>query len=278
MDYKIVADSSCDLNEDMKKNLNIELIPFNITVEGREFRDDKDLVMGDLVKAMKDSPNPIKTSCPSPGDFLESYKSAEVIFVVTISSQLSGTYNSAILARDMALEKDPEKFIYVFDSKGASVTETLIALKIDELVKKGLTKEEIVEKTEEYIKEMKTYFISEDLSNLIKNGRISKTKGLIATVLNFKPIMGPDPEGNIVLIENIRGSNKAFNRLVEIIGEVKKDSKEKTLVISHANAPERAIGLKESLESKYDFKEVLIVETKGLSTAYVNHEGIILAF
>lgn len=278
MDYKIIADSSCDLNESMKKELNVELIPFNITIEGREFRDDENIVLKDLIKAMKDSPNPIKTSCPSPGDFLASYEKAEDIFVVTIADKLSGTYNSAILARDMAWEKDPEKFIHVFDSKGASVTETLTVLKIDELKKKNLSNEEIVEETDKYIKELTTYFISEDLSNLIKNGRISKTKGLIATVLNFKPIMGPDEEGNIHLIENIRGSKKAFSRLVELIGESNKEFKDLTLAISHADALARAESLKKELEALYDFKEIVIVETKGLSTGYVNHEGIILAF
>ncbi len=278
MDYKIVADSSCDINSQIEEDLNIELIPFNISVDGREFIDDKDMVMEDLVKAMKESPNPIKTSCPSPGDFKEAYKDSENIFAVTISSQLSGTHNSATLARDMVLEKEPEKFIHVFDSKGASVTETLIALKIGELIKKNLTNKEVVKGVEAYISDMKTYFISEDLSNLIKNGRISKTKGLIATLLNFKPIMGADSEGNIELVENIRGSKKAFNRLVEIIGESKKDFKEKILAISHANALEKATNLKLKIEELYNFKDVIIVDTRGLSTAYVNHEGIILAF
>nr|WP_300005216.1 DegV family protein [Tissierella sp.] len=278
MDYKIVADSSCDLNEDIKSYVDVELIPFNISVDEKEFTDDKDLIMKDLVQAMKSSPNPIKTSCPSPGDFLESYEGSDNIFVVTIADKLSGTYNSAILARDMALEKNPEKFIHVFDSKGASVTETLTVLKIEESIKKGLSKEEVVKEVEAYIEDMKTYFISEDLSNLIKNGRISKTKGLIANILNLKPIMGADQEGNIGLVENIRGSNKAFNRLIEIIGESKKDFKERVLAISHASNPGRANELKEKLNSLYKFKEIIVVETRGLSTAYVNHEGIILAF
>ena len=278
MDYKIVADSSCDIDKDIEERLNIELIPFNIKVDGKEFRDDKEIDLKDLVKNMLDSPNPIKTSCPSPGDFLEAYDKAKNIFVITIADKLSGTYNSAILAKEMALEKDPEKFIHVFDSKGASVTETLTALKIDELIKKGLSKEELVEETEKYIDEVQTYFISEDLSNLIKNGRISRTKGLIATVLNFKPIMGADKEGNIHLVENIRGSKKAFSRLVELIGESDKDFKDRILAISHASALEKALALKKSIEARYDFKDILIVETKGLSTGYVNHEGIILAF
>lgn len=277
-DYKIVADSSCDLNEELEERLNITLVPFKIDIDDDSFIDNKDLNVQEMVLAMKKSPNPIKTSCPSPGDFLEEYKKNKDIFVVTISSRLSATYNSAILARDMAKEEDPDKFIHVFDSKSASVAETLIAIKIDELIREKLSNSEIVEKVEKYITEMKTYFISESLDNLIKNGRISQTKGLIANVLKLKPIMGPNPEGEIVLIENARGTKRAFSRLVEIIGEGKKNFEDKVMVISHANIETRALALKEELEKLYNFKDIIIVETKGLSTGYVNDGGIILAY
>ena len=276
-DYKIVADSSCDLNEDLEKYLNISLVPFKIDIDEESFIDDENLVVQKMVLSMKKSPNPIRTSCPSPGDFLEEYRKNKDIFVVTISSQLSATYNSAILARDMAIEQDPDKFIHVFDSKSASVGETLTAIKIQELINENFTNEEIVEKVEKYISEMKTYFISESLDNLIKNGRISKTKGLIANVLKFKPIMGPNPEGEIVLIENARGTKKAFSRLVEIIGENSENSENRIMVISHSNVLYRAIAIKEEVE-KYNFKDVIIVETKGLSTGYVDDGGIILAY
>lgn len=278
MDYRIVADSSCDLNEELEKKLNISLIPFNISVDDEHFRDDKNLDTKELIRAMKDSSNPVKTSCPSPGDFLEMFRKAKNIFAVTISANLSGTYNSAILAKEMALSEDHNKFIHIFNSKSASVGETLVALKIDELMKKKLTNLEIVEIVENYISEMKTFFILESLDNLIKNGRISKTKGLIASVLNFKPIMGSDSEGNIQLVENHRGSKKSFNRLVEIIGETKEDFQDKILAISHANALDKALGLKKKIEELYNFKEVLIVETKGLSTAYAYDGGVILAY
>lgn len=278
MEYKIVADSSCDLSEDMKKEVDIDIVPFNISVDDIEFRDDETLDTMELLKAMRNSPNPVKTSCPSPGDFLEKFNHAKNTFVVTISSNLSGTYNSAKLAMEMALDQDSSKFIHVFDSMSASIGETLVALKIDELIKNKLGNLEIVEIVERYISEMKTFFILESLDNLMKNGRISKTKGLIATVLNFKPIMGSDGKGNIELVENHRGSKKSFNRLVEIIGETKEDFGDKILAISHANAPEKAQFLKEKIEKLYNFKEVLIVETKGLSTAYAYDGGVILAY
>lgn len=277
-DYKIVADSSCDLNEELEKDLNISLVPFKIDIDDESFIDNEDLEIQEMVLAMKKSPNPIKTSCPSPGDFLEEYIKNKDIFVVTISSALSATYNSAILARDMALEEDPEKFIYVFDSKSASVGETLIAMKISELIKKDLSNDEIVEKVEEYIAGMTTYFISESLDNLIKNGRISKTKGLIANVLKLKPIMGPNAQGEIGLIENARGTKKAFSRLVQIIGEGKRDFEDRVMVISHSNVEYRALAVKEEVEKLYNFKDVIIVETKGLSTGYVNDGGLILAY
>lgn len=277
MDYRIVADSSCDLNKELEQKMDVNLVPFKIDVEKDSFIDDETLAVSDLIKAMKASPNPIKTSCPSPGDFAAEYRKAENVYVVTISEQLSGTYNSAVLAKDMIKEEDGNKFVHVFNSKSASVGETLTAMKIQECVDGNLSNTQIVENVEQFIEDMKTYFISEDLSNLIKNGRISKTQGLIANVLNIKPIMAADKTGNIVAVEKIRGSKKAFKRLAEIIGESGVKFEDRIVAISHADALEKAIDLKEDL-MKYNFKDIIIVETKGLSTAYVNDGGIILAF
>jgi DegV family protein with EDD domain len=275
--YKIVADSSCDLNPELEEVLDVELIPFKIDVEDKSFVDDKNLDVNELIKAMHDSPYPIKTSCPSPGNFAEKYKEGDSIFVVTISEQLSGTYNSALLAKKMTLEEFPNKFVHVFNSCSASVGETLISMKIQEHIEEKLSNSQIVEKVETFIDGMKTYFISEDLSNLIKNGRISKTQGLMANVLNIKPIMRGTQDGNIEAIEKVRGSKRAFKRLVDIIGETGVNFSDRILAISHANALQKALDLKEDLK-KYNFKDIIIVDTKGLSTAYVNDGGVILAF
>lgn len=278
MNYKIVADSSCDLNEELKERLNISLVPFKIDVDHKKYIDNEEMDTMELIDAMKNSPNPVRTSCPSPGDFVSEYRKADNIFAITISSQLSGTYNSALLAKDMIKEEEPEKFVHVFDSKSASIGETLIAMKIQELVENKLSNLEIVEKVESYINGMRTFFILESLDNLIKNGRISRTKGLIANVLNLKPIMGSTDNGEIKLVENVRGTKKAFKRLVEIIGETGEKFEEKILAISHANAIERAEELKREIQSKYNFKDIVLVKTAGLSTAYANDGGIILVF
>lgn len=280
MKFKILADSCCDLNEELKKKLKISLVPFEIDVDDKSFIDDENLDTNKLIEAMKASPNPIKTSCPSPGDYLERYRDADVdnIYVITISKNLSGSYNSAVLAKNILEKDEPHKRVHVFDSKSASVGETLVALKIHELIEEKFSHSEIVEKVEKYIKEMKTFFILESLDNLIKNGRISKTKGLIANVLNLKPIMGSDGDGNIELVESVRGTKKAFKRLVELIGEKGEKLEEKVLAISHANALEKALELKEEIKQRYNFKDIILVKQAGLSTAYANEGGIILVF
>ena len=278
MKRRIIADSSCDLNDSLKEKLDISLVPFTIDVEDEKFTDDRDLEVNKLIAAMKKSPNPVKTSCPSPGDFASEYMGLDAVFAVTISSKLSGTYNAAFLAKEMIQEKYPESFIHVFDSKSASIGETLVAIKIQELIDEDLDNFDIVEKVEKYIGDMKTFFILESLDNLIKNGRISKTKGLVANILNLKPIMGDDGDGNIELVENNRGSKKAFKRLIQIIGENEEKFEEKTLGISHTNALEKAENLKAEIKKLYNFKDIVIVKTGGLSTAYANDGGIILAF
>ena len=276
MKYKIVADSSCDLNEELEKNVDVSLVPFKIDIDDSSYIDDENIDLVDMTKKMLASPNPIKTSCPSPGDFAEEYEEGENVFVVTISSKLSGTYNSALLAKDMAVESSPNKFIHVFDSKSASIGETLIALKIRECIDAKLSNGQIVEKIESFVNNMKIFFISDDLSNLIKNGRISKTKGLIINALNIVPIMGAI-DGTIILVDKARGSKRAFKKLVQIISETGVNFEERVLAISHADALQKAIDLREELKS-LNFKDIVIVQTKGLSTGYVNDGGVIISF
>lgn len=272
-----MADSSCDLNNELKEKMDIGLVPLKIDAGGKTFVDDENLDVDELIDTMANSHKPVKTSSPSPGDFLKEYEKGDNVFVVTLSSALSSTYSNAILAKNIALETS-NKFIHVFDSLSASIGETLVSLKILESIQNNLKPKEIVKKVEEYIDEMKTFFILESLDNLMKNGRISKTMGHIASALSIKPIMGGDDDGTIKLVEKVRGSKRAFNRLVDIIGEQGGQFEEKILGIAHVNALEKAEELKKTIEERYNFKEIIIVETRGLSTAYADDGGIIVAF
>jgi DegV family protein with EDD domain len=275
---KIVADSSCDLNTDLKEELGVTLVPFTLHVRDSIYRDDENLNVKRMIKEMAECPTIPKTACPSPNDFIKVYEGPESVFAVTISSALSATYESAILAKKMVLENVEDKFIHVFDSFSASVAETLISIKVFELTKKSYDNLQIVDKVNEYIKSMKTFFLLESLENLMKNGRLGKVKGRIATLLNIKPIMGATDDGNIMMVESVRGYKRAFMRFIEIIGEQGEKLEDKVIGIAHCNCLERAEEFKSELLKRYKFKDIIIVETAGLSSVYANQGGIIVAF
>ena len=278
MGFKIVGDSCCDLTDELKTKMNVEIVPLTINVEEKIYVDDDSLNTIELLADMKRSPKTPKTSCPSPNDYIEAYGEDEDVYVTTLSSQLSGSYNSAVLAKKLFLEKDSNKFIHVFDSKSASTGQALIAIKVYEFIEAGFKREEVVEKVEAYISEMKTFFILESLDNLIKAGRIGLLKGKLATILSIVPIMKSNEEGQIDLSEKVRGSKKALKRLIEMVGEQGVKLEERILAITHCNCLEKAIEFKEEIAKIYNFKDIQIFETHGISTVYANDGGLIISF
>ena len=278
MTIQILADSCCDLNKELQNKYDIQIVPLKIYANGNEFIDDENLDRSALINSMKkddDSPN---TASPSPQSFIEKFKEEDSSFVVTLSSKLSGSYQNANLAKSMFLEEVNDKFVHIFDSLSASAGETIISIKIGELIQKDLDKQSIIEKVNDYIDEMKTMFVLDSLDNLIKAGRLNKVKGKLASFFNIKPIMGSNGKGEIKLLDKTRGSKRALNKLVKLIGEKGEEFEEKILGIAHCNALEKAEKLKKNIEEKYNFKDIIIVETGGISTVYANEGGIVIAF
>jgi len=273
----IIADSSLDINDSLK-SLGVQFVPFKLYLGDKEYVDNDALDPIKFINDMVAYSGVGKSACPSPNDFLEKFEEKNDNYVVTISEKLSGTYNSAILAKNLFEEENKEGFVHVFNSKSASIGETLTAIKIKEQVGQKVPSEKLVKNVEEYIENMRTFFISENLDNLIKNGRISKMRGTIASILNIKPIMGTNRAGEIILYDKQRGIKKAYNRLKEIVEETATDCSEKTLAISHVNNVERAEYIKSLIEKECNFKEIVIVQTGGLSSLYCDNKGIILAF
>lgn len=278
MEKIIVADSSCEVDENIQKEADVNIVPFKLYIDGEEYIDDNELNVLNFISKMVKSAELPRSACPSPNDFIEKFEKAKEVFVVTISAALSGTFNSAELAKNLYKEDNPDAKVHVFDSKSASIGETLIALKIKESLEAGLKFEEVVETVENYIAGQKTIFIAESLDNLMKNGRISKFKGKLATALNIKPIMAATSEGEITLKEKVRGSKKAFKRLAQVVCENAENAGSRVLAISHCNNLSRAEMLKEEIEKQCAFKKVIIIQTGGLSSLYVDNQGIILSF
>lgn len=278
MGIKIIADSSCDLSPEMKREMNVEIAPLTLQLEDKKYIDDESLDVKEYVKAMNECKTPPKTSCPSPEDFMKRYQGSDSIFVVTLSSALSGTYNSAVLAKKIFIEEMGNKFIHVFDSLSACAGETMITLKINELAKKNISEMEIVERINKYISEMKTFFLLESLEHLAKAGRLSPIVAKIASLLAIKPIMGAAEDGSIKLVEKVSGYKRAFKRFIDIIGEEGTDLENKVLGIAHCNCLERAIEFKNEVMKKYNFKDIIIVEMAGLSSTYADDGGLVIAF
>lgn len=278
MDYKIVVGSSCDLTEEQRSHIPHATVPFTIQIDGEDLVDDETLTLKTLLEKMKRSTGAIKTACPSPNLFLEAYQNAEHVFVVTISSKLSGTYNSAKTAKDMYLEQFGDKFIHVFDSLSAAIGETLVVERIRRYVDEKLPLHEIVEKTDLYIHEMKTMFVLENLDNLIKNGRMSKLAGMFAQFLHIKPILASDGAGEIKLVEKSRGTKKAIRKMVEMIGNETSDFSNRTFGIVHCNAKEKAQFIKKMVQERYNFQDVIVTEANGLSAAYMDDGGVVVAY
>lgn len=274
----IISDSCLDFNDELlPEEDSLIRIPFNINISGEEIVD-KDLDVDVLIDKMKASKDKITTSCPSPNDYLEAFKKGVNSFAVTISAKLSGSHNSAIIAKRIAEEGNDEGEIHVFDCKSAAAGQNLVVLKIKQLLEEKLSFSKIVDEVNKYIENLKTIFVLDSLDNLIKNGRVSPLTGLIGTALHIVPIMGDDGDGNIVVKERVRGKKRAFDKLIQLIGKSNIDFKNTVLAITHINAKEKALKIKDELLSLYSFKDIHIFKGGGLSTIYGDDGGIIIAY
>lgn len=277
MRYKIIGDSCLDLTKEMRKDPCYSMIPLTLMVGERHFVDDETFDQKEFIKVVKEYPDCPKSACPSPEMFKEAYCCEEEnVFVITLSAALSGSYNSAVLAKSLYEEEHGKKNILVLDSKSASSGQLNIAMYIRELCDQGLEFDEICEKAAAYRDRMNTYFVLESLDTLKKNGRLTGLQAFFATKLNIKPVMGAD-NGTIIKLDQARGIQKALQRMAEIAVKEAGTTKDKRLVIAHCNAPERAQSMKEKLCSMAEFKEVVITDTCGVSTVYANDGGVILA-
>ena len=278
--YKIIIDSCGELTEELKSDGRYETVSLEMEVNGCRIIDDETFDQLDFLKKVKESPVGPKSSCPSPERYMQAYEGeADHVYVVTLSKELSGSYNSAELAKNLYAEEHGEdgKKIYVFNSRSASIGETLIGIKVQECEEAGYTFEDTVAAVEKYISEQNTYFVLETLETLRKNGRLSNLKAFVANALNIKPVMGATPEGTICQLGQARGMNKALKKMVEEMIAGTKDCENRVLAISHCNCPKRAQAVREEVEKLVKFKKIIVVDTAGISSMYANDGGVIMA-
>lgn len=276
MKFSLIVDSCCDTTQALIKELNLIKIPLNLMLGEREIVDNEQLNLEQFMIDMNACNDKIGSSAPAPTLYQEAFDKEEDAFAVTLSSRLSSSYSSAMLGKEMMTAASND--VYVFDSKSASAGQLLIVLKIRELALLGMAKSDIIQRVEHFIQHMKTYFVLDNIDNLMKNGRLSKVKGKLINMLNIKPLLGSDGDGNIVSYSNVKGQTKIVKKLVDTITESGKSTEGEHAVISHCNNEDLANRLKQAIAERFQFKDIVIVPTGGVSSLYANNKGIILAF
>ncbi len=278
MDYKIVIDSCGEFTPSMEEDPHFERIPLGLTIEDRYFVDDDGFDPMEFLRAVSNSKEVPRSSCPSPERFMEAFEGDfERVYVITLSSKLSGSYNSARLAKDMYLEEHKDKKICLIDSKSASVGQTLIGLEIKKCEDLCMPYDEILRVVYNYRDQQQTFFVLESLDHLIKNGRISNFKAFVATAMNIKPICGSTPEGEIRQLGQGRGMKKALAKMAQLIKDMTVHQEELTIAFSYVNNAQRAAEVRKLLKEVAPFKEIIMLPARGVTTLYAAQGGIVVA-
>ena len=277
MSYKIIGDSCLDLTRQMREDSRFQIVPLTLQVDDTMIVDDESFDQKAFLQLVKESQECPKTACPSPEAFKKAYECAEEdIYVITLSSHLSGSYNSALVGKNLYEEEHGPKNILIIDSESAASGELNLALAICDLYEQGLDFAQISRQILEMRDQQQTYFVLDSLEYLRKNGRLTGLQAFFATALNIKPVMGAD-HGVIIKLDQARGVSKALTRMCEIAVRETKTDTNRRIVIAHCNAQKRAIQVKEELESLGMSGQIVITETAGVSTLYAGDGGIIMA-
>jgi DegV family protein with EDD domain len=272
MQVKILADSACDLPKSFYEENKVTLFPLKVEINNQEFEDVKNIDPKTIYEAIRNGSIP-KTSQVSPLLFQEVFtqmaENNEKGIYIAFSSQLSGTYSTAVMILDQVKEKYPNFDLTIVDSKCASLGQGLIVKEAARLAANNVSKEEILKKVQFMADHMEHLFTVEDLDYLAKGGRVSKASAFLGGLLNIKPILNVE-DGKLVPIEKIRGKKKVLRRLIELMEERGENFQDQIIGISHADSEETAIEVKGMIEEEFRPKEVYI---SSIGSAIGAHTG-----
>ncbi len=283
MSFAIFTDTSANLPTELTEKYEIGVVPLSYFMDGehRECLDtrsfDAEAYYADMKKGAK-----ITTSQINPQkyvDYMEpALKAGKDILFVGMSSGISGSLNSARIAREQLLDNYPEREIAVVDSLGASLGEGLLVLRAQQYQQDGLTASQAAERLEAAKHRMYQLFTVDDLMHLRKGGRLSNAAAAVGTLLQVKPLLKGNDEGKIVSFEKIRGRKAVLNRIVEKYDELIVAPEQQIVGISHCGCPEDAAALAESLKQKHQPKEILIVNHEPVTGSYLGPGALAVYF
>lgn len=277
MKWKIVMDSSCDMREmnGLPKNTEFEAVPMHIQVGDTEFIDKKGLNTKAMMETVYAYEGVSRTACPGPKAWREAFSGADHVIVITISSQLSGSYDSACVAKHMMEEEEDCPGIFILDSRSTGPQMGLLARKAKKLIAEGKSFEEVCRELTEYHEKTGVFCILEKIENLVKNGRVKKLTAIVAGLLNILIIAKGSEEGTIEMVSKDRGKEKSYRKLVE---KIKAEGNIKRILISHCDNVEGAKTLAKKLQDAFENATIKIQPTCGLCSFYAETRGLIIAY
>ena len=278
MTWKIIADSGCDYREiaDLATDTSFKSVPLTIQVDSEIFVDDANLDIDLMMEKMYATSTASKSACPSPDDYLRSFEGAENIFVVTITGALSGSHNSAQLAKKLFLEEHPTAHIHVIDSLSAGGEVDLIITKLNELIKEGLSFDQVVEAITRYQENTKLLFVLAKVDNLVKNGRLNKLIGAVVGLLNIRMVGEASETGTLELLQKARGAKKALTAAVDEV--LKAGYKGGRIIIAHRNNEKFCQQFTEVIKEKFPAADISFLPTSGLCSFYAEEGGLLMGY
>ncbi|WP_205402067.1 DegV family protein [Streptococcus lutetiensis] len=271
MTFKLLTDSTADLDENWAKAHDVEILGLTIQLDGEIYETvgPNRLTSEKLLESMKNGGKPT-TSQVNVGQFEESFRrhaqNGDAVLYLAFSSVLSGTYQSSMIARDLVLEDFPDATIEIVDTLAAAGGEGYLSVLAAAARDEGKTLEETKMMIVDILPRLRTYFLVDDLYHLMRGGRLSKTSAIMGSLANIKPLLWLDATGKLVPLAKIRGRKKA---LKEVVAQATKSLAHRTAVVAYANDVEGAESLKESLLEHNMIDDVLIMPLGPVISAHV---------
>lgn len=264
MGYKIVTDSTIDLTQKMIEELELTVISLRFTIDGKSYKDKSDMseMSTETFYAKLREGKMSTTSQINADEFTRTFEpileAGEDVLYIAFSSGLSGTCQSAYIARDELKEKYPERKIYVFDSLCASMGEGLLVYQAALLKRAGTDIDSLYKWLGENVLKLCHWFTVDDLNHLKRGGRVSTTAALVGTMLGIKPVLHVDDEGHLIPVSKVRGRRQSLDALVQKMAETAIHPDEQTIFISHGDCLKDAEYVAEQVRSKFGVKNIQI--------------------
>lgn len=276
--WKIVADSGCDYKElaNLAPDTLFQSVPLSIQIEGTDFVDDTNLDIDDMMNAMYSSSKATASACPSPQAYAAAYEGAENIIVVTLTGTLSGSFNSARVAKEMFQEDHPSVNIHLIDSLSAGGEMDLLVNQINRLIGQGLEFDQVVEAITAYQAKTKLLFVLAKVDNLVKNGRLSKLLGTVVGLLNIRMVGEASQTGTLELLQKARGHKKSLTAALEELQ--KAGYAGGRIIIAHRNNDKFCQQFSELVLAKYPQADIEQVATSGLCSYYAEENGLLMGY